>query len=144
MKSISKNYHPQDITAQTTGTKVGKYTKYQREKRGYSLNEFANKIEVTTSFLLRLERGTYQNISFNMIEKLAKGFDMSIEDFLYKCKITHSTAALPPLDYYLKEVYQFPEEAVDDVKLFIQFTKTKYKDKITELKMKHKEYWEEE
>jgi len=123
--------------------KVGKYTKYQREKRGFSLNEFAKKIGVTTSFLLRLERGNYQNVSYDVLKKLAIGFEMSIEDFLYKCKLIESSSTLPPLEYYLKEMYQFPEDAINDIKLLIMLLKEKYKKEIKQLKGKHKEYWEE-
>lgn len=124
------------------GERIGKYTKYQREKRGYSLNEFAKRIGVTTSFLLRLEKGTYQNVSFEVLIKIAGGFEMAIEDLLYKCQLTEASRTLPPLEYYLKEMYQFPEEAIEDIKLLIFLLKAKYKEQIKELKGKHKDYWE--
>lgn len=127
---------------QTAVEKVGKYTKYQREKRGFSLNQFAKRIGITTSFLLRLERGNYQSVSFDVIEKIAKGFDSSIEDFLHKCQITSPQPSLPDIEYFLKEKYQFPKEAISDVKMLISLLKLKYKKPIKELKAKHKEYWE--
>ena len=127
---------------QTAVEKIGKYTKYQREKRGYSLNQFAKRIGITTSFLLRLERGNYQSVSFDVIEKIARGFDTSIEDFLYKCQITQASSSLPDIEYFLKEKYQFPKEAISDVKLLISLLKVKYKKSIKELKEKHKVYWE--
>lgn len=121
--------------------KIGKYTKYQREKRGYSLNQFAKVVGVTPSFLLRLEKGDYNSISFTFVEKIAQGFEMTLEDFLQKCEIIDSSASLPSLQYYLKEKYQFPEEAISDVKLFIRLLKVKYKKEIQELQKIHETYW---
>jgi len=131
----------QNVSPETTGSKLGKYIKYQRVKRKYSLNEFARKINVTTSFLLRLERGDYASVSFDIIEKIAIGFEMTVEDFLQKCKVITSSDKLPPIDYYLKEMYQFPKEAIEDFKLLIQLLNVKYKKQITELKKIHKDYW---
>jgi len=124
----------QNATIKTTGFKIGKYTKYQRVKRKYSLNEFSRKINVTTSFLLRLERGDYTNVSFDIIEKISIGFEMTVEDFLQKCKVINSSQTLPPLDYYLKEMYQFPLEAIEDFKLLVQLLKMKYKNQNFKIK----------
>ncbi len=129
------------ISEGSIGEKIGKYTKYQREKQGFSLNEYAKKIGVTTSFLLRLEKGTYKNVSLKIIEKLAQGFDMPITDFLLKCRIVSASETLPPIEYYLKEMYQFLNEAIEDVKLFVSVLKIKFKKQIQELEAKHKEYW---
>ena len=128
--------------SKSIGEKIGTYTKYQREKRHHSLNEFAKGIDVTTSFLLRLERGEYFNVKFDVIEKIAKGFEMTTGDFLYKCNIIEASNTLPPIDYYLKEAYQFPEEAIEDVKLLIELLKVKYKKERHELRELHKAYWE--
>lgn len=126
------------------GARIGKYTKYQRQKRNLSLNAFAKKISLTTSFLLRLERGTYQNVKFDVIEKLAAGFAMTVEDFLLKCEIISYSQTVPPIEYYLKEMYQFPKDAIEDTKLFIDFLNIKYKKQIKELKTIHKNYWNKE
>lgn len=125
----------------SAGAKIGRYTKYQREKRGFSLNYFSKITGVTTSFLLRLEKGEYANISINAVEKIANGFGMTTGDFLTKCQIIDSSHTLPPLEYYLKEKYQFPEEAIKDFKLLIRLLKAKYKKEITELQTIHQAYW---
>src|SRR5260221_13934073 len=117
--------------------KIGTYTKYQRQKRELSLNEFAKLANITPSFLMRLENGVYQNIKFDVIEKIASGFQMTAEDFLRKCQVITSSEELPPLEYYLKELYQFPEEAIQDVKLFFSFVEEKYKEDIAEMKKAH-------
>ncbi len=132
-----------DHTMSNSAKKIGGYTKYQREKKGYSLNEFARLCNFTSSFLLKLERGDYHNVKFDVIEKISNALDMSIEDFLIKCQITSGKKKLDSLDYYFKESYQFPEEAISDLKLFIQLLQKKYKTQIKELKEAHKKYWEE-
>lgn len=130
----------QDIS-DTIGYKVGKYTKYQRTKRAWSLNELAKRTGLTAPFLLRLERGSYKSVQFDIFEKIANGFEMTVEDFLEKCQIISGSHTLPPLEYYIKEKFQFPDEAIDDIKLFIALLKTKYKKQILELKEKHNIYW---
>lgn len=134
-------YQNTSKSQKSVAEKIGQYTHYQREKRGFSLNEFARQTSLTTSFLLRLERGEYKSVKFDVIEKLASGFQMSIDDFLEKCGIIPSGKKLYPLDYYFKELYQFPEEAINDLKLFIQLLQLKYKKEIQEMKEAHKEYW---
>lgn len=126
----------------SAGSKIGRYIKYQREKRGFSLNYFAKITGVTTSFLLRLEKGDYSSISINAIEKIASGFGMTTGDFLSKCQIIESSHTLPPLEYYLKEKYQFPDEAIRDFKLLVRLLRAKYKKEITSLKTIHEAYWD--
>lgn len=129
---------------QSIAQKIGKYTKYQREKKKYSLNEFAKRVDLDVSFIMRLENGVYQSIKFDVIEKLAHGFEMDIENFLRKCQITSSKnkANLPSIEFYMKETYQFPDEAIEDLKLFIQVLKLKYKNQIGKMKKAHNHYWE--
>jgi transcriptional regulator with XRE-family HTH domain len=126
----------------SAGSKIGRYTKYQREKRGFSLNYFAKITGLTTSFFLRLEKGEYASISISAIEKIARGFDMTIGDFLHKCQIIESSHTLPPLEYYLKEKYQFPDDAIKDFKLLVRLLRVKYKKEISELKNIHEAYWD--
>lgn len=121
--------------------KIAKYTKYQREKKGISINEFARITGLTPSFISRLESLDYQDIRFAVAEKLAKGLTMSLEDFLRKCKIIDIKNELPPLEYWLKEKYQFTPKAIDDVSLFVEFISKKYKTKIDIEKEIHNKYW---
>lgn len=131
---------------QSVAYKIGKYVKYQREKKNFSLNEFAKRVSLDVSFIMRLENGVYHSIKFDVIEKLAGGFETDIEDFLRKCQITsgRNKTSLPPLEFYLKETYQFPDEAIEDIKLFLRLIKIKYKDQIKEMKKAHKSYWNNE
>src|SRR5258708_22885494 len=132
MKKINSDY---------VAAKIGTYIQYQRQKRELSLNEFAKLANITPSFLMRLENGVYQNIKFDAIEKLAASLQMTAEDFLRKCQVISSSEGLPPLEYYLKELYQFPEEAINDVMLFFSFIQEKYKNEIIEMKKAHTKFW---
>lgn len=131
------------IAKQTVGQKVGSYVKYQREKQNLSINELGKKTSLTPSYLMRLEQGAYKTIGYDAIQKLANGFTMPREDFLYKCGLIRTRYDLPPIEYYLKEVYQFPPEAIENVKLMIELMRFKFKSEITELKKAHKKYWAE-
>lgn len=126
----------------TVGAKIGKYLKYQREKRQLSITEFAKRAEITPSFLLRLEKGSYHDIGFDAVEKLAKGLQMDLGDLLDKCKITSGVGKLPSVEFYLKEKFQFPQDGIQEVRSFIEYIKMKYKKQIKLLKTGHEDYWD--
>lgn len=122
--------------------KIGKYVKYQRQKRGLSLNEFAEQVGITPSFLYRLESGSYKSVKFSVIEKLAQAFEIPVITFLQKCELAENSASsLPDISFYLREKYQFPTEAVEDIKLFISFIEKKYRTEMETLRKKHEDYW---
>lgn len=125
-----------------TGQKIGKYIKYQRNKRGWSLQNLARKSLLTPSFLARLETGSYGNISYGAIEQLARGFAIPLLIFLKKCDLAEDRyISLPDYEFYLREKFQLPNKAVEDMKLFLALILKKYKKEITRLKTKHKQYW---
>lgn len=124
------------------GKKIANYIKYQREKRGLSLNQFARLIEVDVSFLLRLEKGVYDDLKLSTIIKIAKVLNMNVVDFLIKCQIIdEKKISVPSLEFYLKEKFQLPPEAIDDVSTFIQFLQKKHREEIKKLKKMHDQYW---
>ncbi len=125
------------------GRKIGKYIKYQRQKRALSLAAFAQDLNLDASFILRLENGEYKTLRLDVTEKIANGLDMTIGDFLLKCHILDngSKSYIPSLEFYLREKFQFPDEAIEDVKLYIKFIQEKYKNKIKEMKDAHNKYW---
>lgn len=133
------------IDNSTIGAKIGKYIKYQRKKKGYSLNELSRITGLDTSFLMRLEKNVYKSIKFDVVEKLAGGLQMSFEDFLIKCEILTPQSGysnrLPSLEYYLKEKYQFPDEAIEHIGVVIDVLQKKYKMKIKEMEKAHNQYW---
>src|SRR3989338_2373305 len=91
------------------GTKIGRYIRYQREKRSWPLREYAEKAGVTPSFLSRLETGNYKSLSLEILKKLADGFTIPLYEFLHKCQIVQADRiSLPDLEFYLREKYQLP------------------------------------
>jgi transcriptional regulator with XRE-family HTH domain len=125
----------------SVGVKIGAYLKYQREKRKLSLVEFGKLLDIDASFLHRLEKGYYQSVSLDAIEKITNGLQMNIQEFLAKCEITPSRFSLPTAEYFYKEMYQFPDEAIADIQLFVKFLQEKYKHEIKLNKKKHEIYW---
>lgn len=124
------------------GARVGRYVKYQRRKRRWSLQNLARKTSLTPSFLTRLESGKYKDISFGAMEQLANGFDVPFVVFLKKCGIAEDAfVSLPDFEFYLREKFQMPTEAVEDMKLFLEFMMKKYRKEIACLKTKHIQYW---
>ena len=127
---------------QSTGKKIGTYVKYQREKRGLSLRAYAETTSLTPSYLSRLENGEYHSVSFAVIDRLAHGFQMPIPEFLKKCQITEELhTPLPDIEFYLREKYQLPTAAVEDMMIFFRFIKEKYQHDINSLQKKHRTYW---
>ena len=126
------------------GEKIGKYIKYKRNQKQISLNEFAKLADITPSFLLRLENGAYQSLKIDFIIKLARGLQISLEDFLRKCELIERTKdeKLPDLKFYLKEKFQFPDGAIEDTSMFIKFLQERYAGEINTMKKAHREYWE--
>lgn len=59
--------------------KFGKRIKKLREKRNLSQFKFAYEIDMNVSYLATVEAGK-RNISLKNIEKIAKGFDISISE----------------------------------------------------------------
>lgn len=130
----------------TIGRKIGQYVKYQREKNQHSLTEVAQNADLDPSFLLRLEKGKYNDIKFSAIIKLAKSFQMTTGDFILKCRLIEkiNEPQQLSLDYFLKEKYQLPAQAIDQIQLFIEFIQKKYRQEISSLKSKRAAYWKKQ
>jgi len=128
-----------------TGQRIAEYVKYQREKRKWTFAEFSSKTGLAISFLLRLEQGEYKTVKFDVIQKLSYGLDMSIRQFLWKCELieTEAFVELPSLEYYLKEKFFLPTQAVEDIKLLMSLLEKKYEAEIAEMKALHDTYWKD-
>ncbi|UII56510.1 helix-turn-helix domain-containing protein [Cytobacillus spongiae] len=61
---------------------VGKRIKQARLKRGYSINELAERAGVSKSYLSYIERGIQENPSLQVLAKLAKTLGTSVEELL--------------------------------------------------------------
>ena len=61
--------------------KLGTYIKTKRLEAGVSLNEFAFSNDIDPAILSRIEN-LKQNIKLNILEKIAKGFNLTPAEFL--------------------------------------------------------------
>jgi transcriptional regulator with XRE-family HTH domain len=139
MIEVGSGMKKQELSA---AAKIGAYIKYQREKRNKSLNEFAKLINVDPSFILRLENGVYQSIGLDVVEKIAEGLEMGLEDLLGKAGLlSRYKGELPEVEFFLKEKYQFPRQAIHDVIVFLKFVEERYKKEIERRRKVHKKYW---
>jgi len=125
----------------SNGAKIGKYLKYQRKKNDLTLYEMSKSSGLSSAFLLKLERGDYKDVKFDVMQKISKSLGTDIISFLYKCKIISTHKKLPALRYYLKEKYQFPKNAINETREFIKYMKFVHKKSIELQIIKHKKYW---
>lgn len=134
--------HHSMTKSKTVGAALGSYLKYQRQKQQLSLQTLADRIRCTPSFLLRLEQGAYQTVKLDVVEKIAQAFNMSVIELLGKCQVGGVyEARLPSLDHYLKEVFHFPSQAIQDVHQFVDFIALKYQAEIKAEQGWHDRYW---
>ena len=61
---------------------LGGRIKHLRIKKGYSINELAEKAAVSKSYLSYIERDIQKNPSLQVISKLAKTLDTTVEELL--------------------------------------------------------------
>ena len=60
---------------------IGKNIKKYRKLKGWTQRELAEKLYVSESFISKLESVTYQTISIDTLEQIAKLLDTSIKNF---------------------------------------------------------------
>jgi XRE family transcriptional regulator, master regulator for biofilm formation len=61
---------------------IGLRIKYFREKKNYSLTELAKRSGVSKSYLSQIERNLQINPSLQLLSKLAKSLECSVDDLL--------------------------------------------------------------
>ncbi len=124
----------------SAGAKIGRFLNYWRKQNNLSLGAFSKSSNLTSSFILRLEKGDYRSVKFDVIEKIAKCLKMTEEDFLRHCEIIPSKRELPSLEYFLAEKYQFPPQAIEEVKLIIEFIRERNRRGIMASKKRRDEF----
>lgn len=126
----------------STAVKIGRYLLYQRQKRDWTITDFAQKTGLTASFIFRLEQGEYKTIKLDALEKIADGLDMTMTDFINKCQLDdESSRTLPTIEFALKERFHFPQQAIEEIMLFIEFLAERYQKEITSQKQQSAKYW---
>lgn len=59
-----------------------KIEEYRKEK-GYSIQELANKVGVSRTYMSQIENGKVSNISTKLLVAIAKALDKKIDDILF-------------------------------------------------------------
>lgn len=65
----------------------GDYLRELRKSKGLSLKDLENRTEVTASYIHRLEHGSRKTPSIPVAERLARGLDVPVKEFLSKLKL---------------------------------------------------------
>jgi transcriptional regulator with XRE-family HTH domain len=128
------------IKTVSSGAKIGFFLKYWRERNKLSLGALSRASGLTPSFILRLERGIYRSVKFDAVERIAKSLKMTVEDFLRQCEILPQKSNLPSLEYFLAEKYQFSPQAIEEVKLIIEFIQERNRKAIALSRKKRQEF----
>lgn len=71
-----------DIQEDSITESFGGYIKFKRENKGLRLKEVAEKAEISTAYLSKLENSKRKKPSIPMIKKLAYGLEVSVIDLL--------------------------------------------------------------
>ncbi|MBQ7411262.1 MAG: helix-turn-helix transcriptional regulator [Clostridia bacterium] len=58
--------------------------KYYREAKNLTQEELSKKAEVSRNTISLIETGANTNITYNVMEKLAKALDMTVEEIFFK------------------------------------------------------------
>ncbi|MEI5909121.1 helix-turn-helix transcriptional regulator [Bacillus spongiae] len=61
---------------------VGKKIREMRKIKGFSINELAQKSQVSKSYISSIERGIQRNPSFNVLNRISEALDLPLGDFI--------------------------------------------------------------
>jgi XRE family transcriptional regulator, master regulator for biofilm formation len=77
---------------------VGEKLKKIRIQNGYSISELSSKAHVSKSYLSYIERGIQKNPSLQVLARLAKTLNVSLEELTGQPFIEREVTAPPPID----------------------------------------------
>ena len=58
--------------------------KYLRKKNGYTFRALASKCNISTRSIKAIEDGITTNPTIKIVDRLAKGFEVTIDDLIHK------------------------------------------------------------
>jgi transcriptional regulator with XRE-family HTH domain len=105
---------------------LGSMLRARREAEGLTITQLAADLDISRSYLSRLERGEYAHPSVSIIGHIAERFDMCLED-LYALAGYMRPRELPALGPYLLAKHpEWPEVARIALVEFYESLKHKY------------------
>lgn len=78
--------------------RVGERIKRLRSKNKLSITELSIKAQVSKSYLSYIERGIQENPSLQVLSRLAKTLEVSLEELTGHPISKHEEVSLPPID----------------------------------------------
>jgi transcriptional regulator with XRE-family HTH domain len=114
------DHHDGDIST------LGSLLKQKREAAGLTLTRMAAELGITRQYLSRLEQGVYAHPSPTLLLRLAKRFDLRLED-LYAVSGCLLPTDLPNFGPYLRAKYpNWPEPVIAELADFRDFLQQRY------------------
>jgi len=114
------------MSPSTKSRQLGKLVRQARTARGLSLRALAEGIGTADApYLLRLERGEYQQPSAAVLQGLARVLDIAITD-LYALAGYVMPEGLPAFEPYLRVTTDLPDHAIEQLGDYYAMLKTKY------------------
>lgn len=111
--------------------KLGKYLKQLREELGLSMHAVARKVNLTPSYISKIESGTIlKSISVRALINFSQAYSIPITAILEEAGfLEKSDDDLPGFATYLKIKYKLPYQAIRDLEIAKEIFEKKYNNK---------------
>lgn len=100
-------------------SEIGAYIKKKREAVGYSLNKLSSLCEISSSELLKIEKGERKNPNCKCLCSIAKALNFSSLELLLKAGYIEKSD-IPP-EPQIKGFEKLSSSDMDEVQLFVNF-----------------------
>lgn len=97
------------------GSMFGEWLRAERERRGWSQQQLADRVGVTQQAIYLLERGKRPNPGGKMLAGLARAFGISIDDLLVAASGQALTPQPPEVYLAALQALGVPRDALDDL-----------------------------
>lgn len=100
-------------------SEIGAYVKKKREAVGYSLNKLSSLCKISSSELLKIEKGERKNPNCKCLCSIAKALNISSLELLLKAGYIEKSD-IPP-EPQIKGIEKLSSSDMDEVQLFVDF-----------------------
>ena len=112
-----------------SGRRLGELVHHARQTKGLTAQGLAEASGTSRSFIMKLERGEYVQVSPAYLQALAEALDLPLAD-LYSAAGYPLPAGLPTFAPYLRRRYgeELPEKAISQLTEYFELLRDKYTD----------------
>ena len=107
---------------------LGRLIKKNRQAKGLSFREAAEKMGFHHSYLARIESGDFESPKPKQLKLIARALEIPVED-LYALAGYQVPDRLPDFAPYLRAKFDMPDEAVDRLEEYFQLIKQSYEER---------------